>query len=264
MPSGYSSGYNSVQTPEDRLILSKARDQMLFCVETSKPAFTDFLDPARTEKIIRLLSRESGLCVAHFGGEADSERKIVGFSEEPLSWDDYPIDAMRIEFDKKCGLGHRDILGSLTGLGLDRGKIGDIVLAEGRAKAYVCRGVSEFIRLNLAKVGRIGVEVSVAPVEDPSRESEFVSRREEELLLNVASMRLDCVLSAAYRLSRGKVSELVKSGKVFVNWNEISDGSKNVGENDVITVRGAGRLRIAMVIGETRSGRVRVVAVRSL
>ena len=266
MSSGYSSGNNS---PEDRLLLAKARDRLFLCQETSEPAFTDFLDPLRAEKFTGLLSRESNLCIAAFGGEAESERKIIGFSESPLSWEDFPIDAVLIEYGKKRATdhtarpAHRDLLGSLVGLGLERGKIGDIVLAEGKAKAYVCRGVSEFIRLSLAKVGRTAVEVSVVPVENPSRESEFVSRREEELLLAVASMRLDCVLGAAYRLSRGKVSELVKSGRVYVNWNEISDGSKNIGENDVITVRGEGRVRIVEIRGETKSGRIRGLAVKN-
>lgn len=258
-----SSDYSNVFTPEERLLLSKARDRLFLCQKTSEPAFTDFLDPVKTERFVRLLSKESGLCIAAFGGEAQSERKLVGFSEEPLSWEDYPIDAVLVEFDKRHEVAHRDILGALVGLGLDRGKIGDIVLAEGRAKAYVCRGVSEFIRMNLTKAGRVAVGVSVAPVEDPSRESEFFAKREEEMLLTVASMRLDCVLSAAYRFSRGKVSELIKGGKVFVNWGEVSDGSKNVGENDVITVRGEGRVRIAEVNGESRSGRIRVLAVKN-
>ncbi|MCL2352548.1 MAG: YlmH/Sll1252 family protein [Firmicutes bacterium] len=258
-----SSDYSNAQTPEERLLLSKARDRLFLCQETSAPAFTDFLDPVRADKFARLLSKESGLCAEAFGGEAESERKIIGFSEEPLSWRDYPIDAVLLAFDKRRGPAHRDILGALTGLGLDRCKIGDIVLTEGKAKAYVCRGVSGFIRLNLAKAGRAPVEVSIEPVEDPARESEFVSRREEELLLTVASLRLDCVLGAAYQLSRGKVSELVRSGRVYVNWNEVSDGSKRVGENDVITVRGEGRLRIIGIGGETKSGRIKIVAVRN-
>ena len=230
-------------------------DRIFLCEKNGIPAFTDFYDPASWTKYLETARKK--VQAEAFGGDEDCERRMLGFqpvrSSDRL---DFPIKRLRISHNSKFNNapGHRDYLGSLVGLGFDRGKIGDIFISEEYADVFVHGDIADYVCEQLEKVGR--VPVKVRPVSD---DDEGVKRPPEvESQVNIASLRLDAVVAAVFRLSRGQVSGLVQGEKVFVNWAPCVDRGRQVKAGDVLTLRGYGRVKVGEVLGESKKGRLRV------
>ncbi|MCD7904417.1 MAG: YlmH/Sll1252 family protein [Clostridiales bacterium] len=153
-------------------------------------------------------------------------------------------------FSKK--LAHRDFLGSVLGLGIERSKIGDIVLNEGSALVFCDEQVAEYVASSLEQVGHTKVKAEIT--EDASA---YIATDEvKETVKTVASERADAVLSSAFNISRGAASEAIKSGKVFANWVPAESGSKKLSEGDVITLRGKGRVKLLEFMGSTKKDKL--------
>lgn len=134
----------SVPEGEERLLFAKALDQAIFAMKRREPAFTDFMDRAKCARFRERLQGLRELEITLFGGTEDCERQMMGFFTEPLAAEKFPIKIVKIRRkSKKFGqtdLSHRDYLGSLLGLGIDRGKVGDILVAEDTAGLLCGRG----------------------------------------------------------------------------------------------------------------------------
>jgi RNA-binding protein YlmH len=238
------------QLPDDKLLFSKVLDRLFLCQSKHEKTFSAFLDPFHAEKIKEAIESEADEAMQAYGGAPGCERVMLGFapSYEALEPGDFPIDCVGIAFMPKFGskLSHRDFLGALIGLGVNREKMGDIHLREGKAEAYVHRDVSGFVCANLEQVGRVK---ATATVEAP--ETAYWAGWEgmapddgREMAISVSSMRLDAIVSAVFRLSRSASAQLASSGKVSVNWTPALQSSRAVGQGDTITVRGYGRVRV--------------------
>ena len=107
--------------------------------------FTDFLNVSQLSAYFEMKREfeQSGSSV--FGGMDGCERCIVRFgSQELLGYEqDYPISILKISpVSRKYAenLNHRDFLGSIIGLGLEREKIGDIFVGrdeKSKGEAFV-------------------------------------------------------------------------------------------------------------------------------
>ena len=244
----------SVPEGEERLLFAKALDQALFSMKRRQPAFTDFMDRA---KCARFAERLRELNVNLFGGTEDCERQMMGFSlaEEELSEEDFPIKIIKIRRkSKKFGqadLSHRDYLGSILGLGIDRGKVGDILVAEDSAVCFVAEEISPYITAVLEQVSKTAV------VAEETEGAEAIPQRQTETKrLTVASMRLDAVAGEAFNLARGKVQTLIGAEKAQVNWNIVTNTSHQLKEGDMVSLRGFGRFRIKSIGGKTKKDRI--------
>ena len=153
----------SIPDGEERLLFAKALDQAIFAMKRRQPAFTDFMDRAKCARFAERLRGERELQVTLFGGTEDCERQMMGFSlaEEALPAEAFPIRIIKIRRkSKKFGqadLSHRDYLGSILGLGIDRGKVGDILVAEDAAVCFVAEEISPYITAVLEQVSRTAV-----------------------------------------------------------------------------------------------------------
>lgn len=199
--------------PEERLLFAKVLDQAAFSYKRHTPAFTDFLDMAKSGKFLEKLRSLSDLNVVAFGGTEDCERRMLGFVPDymELEGKDFPICALRITKHKKFGqtdLSHRDYLGSILGLGIDRGKVGDILVSEEQTICFVSEEIADYILVNLEKVSRTPVQVEKTDLSEIEAKKEIEVRR-----LTVASVRLDAVAGGVLHLSRGKVQALIAGEK---------------------------------------------------
>ena len=244
---------NKIAKSDSDYFFAKAMDQIYLCIESNAPRFTEFLDPVRRDYIHRNLGNitKYGIFLEEDGGYPEAERKMLGFSTGRLSSTDFPIARIRLDFDTKhATLTHGDFLGALMGLGLDRSALGDIVLAHGYAVAVVSIQIEDFVLQNLFKVGKIAVSAGAL-----ARDDYFFGKddRVNDSII-CSSLRLDSVLAAAFRLSRSEVAAMVKSGKVFINWQEASSGVKPVKEGDMLTLRRFGRIQIKEFAGKSKKG----------
>ena len=69
-------------------------------------------------------------------------------------------------------------------------------------------------------------------------------------------MRLDNIVAELARCSRGKANEILEQERVLVNYEIVQKSSKEIKQNDVITIRGKGRFIVKEIIGNTKKGRI--------
>jgi ribosomal 50S subunit-recycling heat shock protein len=75
---------------------------------------------------------------------------------------------------------------------------------------------------------------------------------------SVASLRLDALVAALFRVSRSEASVAIEQGYVFVNFAPAGKAARHVAAGDVLVLRGKGHAELLASQANTRSGRVRV------
>ena len=205
---------------------------------------------------------ESQVSYAHgklTGGYEDAERRMVVFGSESLFGYESPdpIVCLRIEptalkFSEP--LSHRDYLGSVLGLGIERECIGDILVEETGAYLFCLEHIAPFLEENFTKVKH-----TLVKVEQVEKDQIKVQRNLKPIEGFLSSFRLDATISLAFSLSRKESAAFIKGKRVFLNGRMIENGSKVVTEGDVISVRGKGKVRFSEVRGQSKKGRFSVL-----
>ena len=216
--------------------------------------FSDFLNLNELNILHTTPKNELHTSYATFGGYDYSERQMVAFLPDALCYDyEYPISILKIsplqkKFSEK--LSHRDYLGSILNLGIERSKIGDILVEDDYAIIFVHDSLENFM---LEEVTRIRhTSVMITPLQN--QEFHYVPKV-EEIKGSVSSVRLDSLLALAFHSSRSKLVAYIEGGKVFVNGKLITSNGYQVKENDIISVRGLGRFRYKETSAQTKKGR---------
>jgi RNA-binding protein YlmH len=240
--------------PQERPFVDRLIEVVGRVDERQAPFLTDFLDP-RQAKIADSIARSAQDVTLHLDGGyegAERRRALIVPSYWVPEADDFELAFLRIYIPGEyVKLSHGDYLGSLVGLGLKRGKLGDLHVHDDGCDLVVTRDIADYIRLNLAQVGRATVHLT-----EIGREEMRVSRSEYAVKeFTVMSLRVDAVAGESFGLSRSKVVEPIKSGKLQLNWQTIDNPATMVEEGDVISLRGQGRVKILEVGGQTKKGR---------
>ena len=169
------------------------------------------------------------------------------------AWGEYErkdlFRALNIEVPPQEAVGHRDILGAVLALGIEREIVGDIIESP---LALICLPeLSGFITEHLTKAGRATIHLSEMDLCELSSRAEELSAKTD----TVASLRLDAVLGSAFGLSRGKASALIETGRVSLNHELCQQTAKEVGEGAILSVRGMGRAKLLEIGGLSKKGR---------
>ena len=216
--------------------------------------FSDFLDLYELHMIHGIDWRGHGVTVAHSGGYDSAERQIAAFLPDALLFEwQYPWKCLKVlpaapKFAET--LTHRDYLGSILGLGIERCKIGDI-LVKGNEACFFCQErMADFLLQELRTVRHTSVTVEACDFQEQG-----VRPEEEEITGTVASVRLDSVISLAFSISRSSTAPLIEGGKVFVNGKLITSNGYHLNEGDLISVRGQGKFRYGSMMNQTKKGR---------
>ena len=236
----------------DKLFLSQLDDAVYLCQQRQKPYFFPFLSERKQAVAKRYLDSAGFTTYRFFGGYQDSERKVLllYFYEEI---DDFPVTALEITFRKADKLCHRDFLGALMSLGIERDTVGDILIEDGRCIVFVKTEISSYITSQLFKIGNAGVKIKEADSQSLPQGRGF----DEESYV-VASLRLDAVVAAVTGLSREKTKQLISSGNVTLNFLPCDNVSKGIESGDTLSIRGKGKYKINGVLGETKKHRTRL------
>jgi len=245
---------------EDKMLVSKLMDKAIKANHTGKIAFSDFLDPYQKKVIDMAFGSHELIDYKYNGGYQGAEREIMVFCPKNMSSDDYtyiktPLNLVELNLKNMNNLSHRDFLGALMGLGIKREKVGDILLEEDIASVIVISDIADFIKYNLFKIGNSKVDAEIKDIE----EIRNPLKKLKEIKSTVASMRLDCIASAGFGISRSKIAEYIKAEKVNVNWEKTVSLTKEVKEGDTISIRGRGRVVLDSVGGVTKKGRISVL-----
>lgn len=191
------------------------------------------------------------------GGYDMAERQMVAFLPDALYYEfEYPMSAVEIRpLQSKFAdeLNHRDYLGSLMNLGIERSRMGDILINGKSAVVFVKSDIAGYISEQLTRVRHTTVQARIRENTDIEFRPDF-----EEIFGNVASVRLDSVIASAYPLSRSKITPYIENGRVFVNGKLVTSNGYSLKNGDIISVRGLGRLRYEETLGTTKKGRCRI------
>lgn len=266
----------SLLSAED-LLLCRRAEELYSRAENSAPALSQFLNLRERFIIENRLSHifsgdESDPICFFFGGYPSAERTILCclpsyFRYEFTDAEEYGksvsehIAAVRIKSGGYVKLSHRDYLGAIIGLGIDRSAVGDILTDEEGATVFASPSVAQLMKNELVYIGRDKVKVSDISLPD---DFDYV-RTFEALHSTVASPRLDAVLSELARTSRENAKALISAGLVEHNYFTASKPDAAVEKNDIISVRKTanskgGKFIIDSLDEKSSKGRIRLLA----
>lgn len=208
--------------------------------------YTDFLGLEEQSLLAGVTGPRS---VPAYGGFDGAERVMAAFGPAPEP-EDYPITCLHIapkqeKFAEE--LTHRDYLGTLMGLGLERRVLGDILPCGKGAYLFCTAGMAEYIETQLHRVRHTEVTCTRADHLPP-----HLLPQPEDREVIVPSLRLDVLVGAVYNLSRSSADKFFLQQKVFVNGRCIENRAHTVQPGDKISVRGHGRFTAGAPLRRTK------------
>lgn len=233
--------------------------------------FTDFLS-MNEQSLLHNHKKELGI-YGLFGGYEFAERQMAVFvpdapfytsasqaGQEGAAYD-YPIATLKVtakypKFAER--LTHRDYLGAVMNLGIDRGKIGDIIVGENEAYVFCHEKMAEYLTEELSQIKHTQAEAVITEAPASITQPSFTEKRG-----SVASLRADSIVALAAGRSRSSVLELFRTGKIFVNGKLIESGSFLLKEGDSLTIRGVGRFKFEEVLSITKKERYSILLLKS-
>lgn len=238
---------------EDALLKARVEDAVRLCKRRSAPVFIGFLDEHQQAIAKGMIHPADDVDFAFWGGHDEGERTLLGIAPTYLSLqnDWFGLTAMAFYFRAGQTITHRDVLGSLLASGVKREMLGDILCADGLVVVFVKDEVAAYLQTEITKIGGEGVRCEVPYNGALPQAHTFTERRD-----TVASPRLDAVLRVCLAVSREEAAKRIESGLVSVNHIVCESVSTEVHERDVLSVRGAGRFRVAQIGPLTKKGRL--------
>ena len=232
-----------------RDLAAKAFSQNMF-------TFTGFLGLAEQDVFWQVEREVSYAGYTLFGGAQETSRQMVCFgSEELFGYQvDFPIVCIHIRplLAKFADpLSHRDFLGALMNLGIERTTLGDIRVGDKEAYLFCMDTIADYICENLTKVKHTNVRCTVVA------EAAAVPEEEPEIkCVQVPSLRVDAVLAKVYNKSRESCLELFRTQKVYVDGRLCENNARQLKPGETVNARGYGKFRVLGEVKETRKGKL--------
>lgn len=248
---------NTSNTKEEQIVTGRMTDLANTCYNRNIPVFSSFLNLSEQNYLSTCEKSISPVYIKTDGGYGEAERKIAVFL--PAKEWDYQLPVNIIKIDNitgkfKTDLTHRDYLGALMNLGIERSLLGDIIISEGCAYVFCLNKITDFILDNLFKIKNNLVSCSLCESLPDDFKINYL-----EICNTVASVRLDSLISLAFNESRSKSVSRIESATVFVNGRLITTNAYNPKPGEIISVRGLGRFKYINIKNETKKGRLFVI-----
>ena len=249
---------------EERILLSRALDKLSLAQNHNIPASTSFLSPSEQAAIADILPHCGHPRHIFWGGHGQAERKVCFFlpdwqdEDGILDGSDDTLAAIEATFPTDATLSHRDMLGSLMGLGLTREKLGDLFLDAGTCQLILLRETLPIVLSQWTSAGRWTLHLQEIPLSllHPKPPQVKIIRD------TVATLRLDSVLACGFSTSRAKASDLISAGSVSVNHRECIKSDRLVTQGDVLSCRALGKCVVKEVLGQSKKGRMMLLLER--
>lgn len=246
---------------DEQVLKSRFSDLATKSYKQNIYTYTAFLTPCEL-KLLEDMGEELSY-VSHdtFGGHELCERKIARFgSVEQLGYDEeWPISTILVEplIDKFADeLSHRDFLGSIMNLGIDRGVLGDILVKDGKRAYIFCHDrIAEYLAENITKIRHTNVRCRVLLKGEDVPELKV---NLTDMSIVVAAPRFDAIVAALAKCSRSEAQNLFRAGKVTLGGRVCEKNSLSLKDGDIFSIRGHGKYRFCGNNGETRKGRIYV------
>ena len=230
---------------KEEFFIKRIRELATLSYRRDIVTFSDFLNLNEQNIVNNRKNQIPGVVTECFGGYEQAERQMIAFHPDALAFTwEYPITCLKVEPKARKfseDLGHRDYLGAVLNLGIERSVIGDILIQEHTAWIFCHNKIADFLVDNLEHIP----------------EPEF-----QEINGTCASVRLDALIGLAFQASRSSMVSFIENGQVFVNGKLITSNGYEPKEGDIISVRGKGRFIFDGVSRQTKKGRNSVKLLR--
>lgn len=223
--------------------------------------YTGFLNSSELALFYSLRTELDWIDFETNGGYEMAERRMVRFGSLTMFGYDEPwrlsiLKAMPVMEKFADTLSHRDFLGALMNLGIERNVIGDIVIKNGNTAFIICQeSMAEYIAKNFIKVKHTNIKCL------PVNSQEDLNALKPELIdisITVAAPRFDAIIAGAIKCSRKEALSLFTAGKVTLNGMPCERNSLSLKEGDIFSIRGYGKFQYGGCGNETRKGRIHV------
>ena len=221
--------------------------------------FTDFLGLGEQSAFHEIERDIIGIPYTAFGGTEGCERVMIRFGSEELCGYEMPFPISIVlcqplsdKFAEK--LSHRDFLGAILNLGIDRSILGDIAIVDNRAYLFVKEGMAEFVADSLSKVRKTSVKCSIV---DSAPEGDLYNTK--EVRVQAVGERIDALVAKVFSISRDDSATLFSRGLVFISGKCCESVSHKLKEGDIVSVRGFGRFIYRGVEGHTKKGKLNIL-----
>ena len=248
-------GFVPPQNDDERRLMRRVEELCRICESRGIPRYTGFLSDREQSLAQAACNRAGCSCIRFWGGFDGAERKVLCI-EPPEAWQEGPLAYLQFT---ACGdklPTHRDYLGSILGLGLERACVGDLLADPEKPDTFyavVLADKQEFIRTELTSAGHCTVHTECAD----TLPAHLLENRERALQqATVPSLRADAVLAVMLHTSRTRAAEYIAAGRVEINHLPLRAAHETAYAEDIFTVRGVGRFRLAAIGGKSRKDRL--------
>lgn len=188
--------------------------------------------------------------IRYDGGYKNASKKKVIFSMDRE--DDFSdIVCIRAWINQKfVKINHRDILGALMSLQIDRHSFGDFFIKDDAIYIYTSAHMARFLIDQLTSISKLRVQFEEID-EHPEQIREY-----REYTVIISSLRLDAFVAALAHKSRKESVELIRAGLVQVNHVTLVDPAVLCNNNCTISIRGSGRFEFDQIVSTTKKDRL--------
>ena len=247
---------------EEKLFCDRVSDAIYRANNKGICGFIGFLDERQQMLAVQVCREQAFDRYRFHGGYPDATRRLLGvFADHIDMGDSSATDALfaeefccvRLSHYRTERFTHRDVLGALIGLGLQRAAIGDILVQEQSTVLFVRSTVAQTVCDELVRVGKVPVQRSLEAPGAITFQQQF-----KDLRGTVASARADCVTAFVTGMSREKAAALICSGSVSLNCQQLQSLHTEIQAGDVLSVRGHGKFKVDDIGALTKKGRMAI------
>lgn len=240
---------------DDKILLNKISDWVYLAENKYITKFSFFLNEKQAmlcEKVLKSLKFDN---YKFYGGYDKAERKVlcVYSQYDEIDYNDFPIELLTFKYRPQDKLSHRDFLGVLMSLDIARNTVGDILLDDGCAVVFLYNTVTQLVVESISKIGKVGVNISKGMPDTIIGVKDF-----QEIEGTVASLRLDCIVALALRVSREKARNIISSKGIDVNYMTVNKPDFLLEESDKFSIRGYGKFLFDSVNGVSQKNRFHI------
>lgn len=233
----------------DETFVRKIQDYQYQALYHQRMILTPFYNPHQQEIVYKIIGQQE-LKVERFGGfqNAENQKMIICPDFYEIKKEDFEIIVVEVSYNQQFGkLQHKDILGALMNLGIKRECIGDI--DDQQHIYFACtKQTFPYIQDHLKQIKKSKIHLKIS-TESLEIQHQFITKT-----YFVSSLRLDKLVSTLYKVSRQSASEAIRAGNVKVNHKVVEEVSFLCHNNDIISFKRHGRVKIADENRQTKQG----------
>ena len=220
--------------------------------------YTNFLSPSELSLLDDIRKDISYIHVEAFGGNELCERQVLQFgSLDEFGYEGtFPIAIVKVSpllAKFSDDLNHRDFLGALMNLGIERDTLGDILLKDNTAYIFCLTRISDYICEELTKVKHTNVKCEKVSADIPALTPTLI-----DIEFPVSSLRVDNIIASLLKCSRKEALSFFEEKKVTLNGRTTSRNSTLLKDGDIFSIRGHGKYIFDHAGGNTKKGKTYV------